>query len=123
MIEEMTEQEIGRLLSVASTVEYTWSKGISMDIALRAGKRYEAGTERSFLYLFYLGRLAERIEKSLGEQLENIPDTCLEDIAAIIAAQKDQPATKIAESLAEYIFTMQKKAFRYGYYVALETEI
>lgn len=121
MIEEMTEQEIDRLLEATNTVNYLGSdmQKCFLDKALQADDvNYTAG------YVFNLGRIIERIKKSMGEEYENIPYICLDDIAAIIdiGLQKGHDPKKISDDLFDLIFAIQREAFRYGYYAALQNE-
>lgn len=71
-------------------------------------------------YMLNLGKIHQRIETAYGEENQNIPDVCLDDVAAIIENHKHEDSGMIAENLFDFILSAQEEAFRYGYYKAIQ---
>lgn len=123
MIKEMTVQEMDKLLKATNTVNYLRSD-MPKTFFEKVSQKYDKDDICNFKYVFNLGRIIERINKSMNEEDENIPDICLDDIAAIIdiGLQKGCDPKKISGDLFDLILAIQREAFRYGYYAALQNE-
>lgn len=123
MFDEMTEQEVERLLSATDTCKYIKSNGSAESSLIHKALKI-CGEDRhcTGMYLLNLGRIIEKVSIAFGEEYKNLPEINLDDIAQIVEAGKGNSFTDISDNLFEYLFAMQREAFRYGYYAALEAE-
>lgn len=122
MIEEMTEQEIDRLLRATVSADYAFIIDDKKCLIHKVSSFWGKSDPVNAMYLLNLGQILERIDKAVGEEYENLPEINTNEMRDIVEKYKNNPPADIAEKLFDCVFSMQREAFRYGYYAALENE-